>query len=110
MKTIVCDGITYNMIPANQPESQSDVMTIGKNYFIRTVTHYLLGTYLGSVNGFARMSGASWVADTGRFSEFLSTGKVNEVEYCETETPVSVNLGSVIDIWPWKHSLIAVTK
>ena len=97
-------------MPVNQKDDENSVMTVGKSYFIRTVTHYLLGTYLITVDGFAKFSGASWVADTGRFSEMIKTGKVNEVEYCELSSPVSVNLGSVVDIWPWNHSLLTVTK
>ncbi len=74
----------------------------GKKLFIRTVTYFLVGKVEAVEDGFIRLSGASWVADTGRFSQAISDGTLNEVE------PVGnayVSLGSIVDMFPWTHEL-----
>lgn len=74
----------------------------GKSYFIRTVTYHMVGKVVGSEKGFLRLEGASWVADSGRFMQAIKNGILNEVE------PVGeafVNLGSVVDAFPWNHAL-----
>lgn len=47
---------------------------------------------------------ASWIPDTGRFSEGLTSGMLKEVEpYPDGE--VLINIGAVIDISEWSHDL-----
>ena len=79
----------------------------GKCYFIRTVTYHLIGKVEEEKKGFLRLSGASWIADSGRFMQAIKDGTLSEVE------PVGealVNLGSVVDAFPWKHALPASQK
>ena len=82
--------------------------TIGQNVFIRTVTLYYTGK-VESVNaGFVRLTDAAWIADTGRFHDFLKEGKCNEFEgFIE---PVNIPMGSIIDFSEWKHSLFRGQK
>lgn len=69
---------------------------LGKNYFIRTVTMAISGRldFVGDKE--LSLSNASWVADTGRFNEFLvDTAKVNENEPFKND--VIIGRGAIID-------------
>jgi hypothetical protein len=75
---------------------------VGQSYFIRTVTYHLIGKLEAIADGFLILSSASWIADSGRFMQAIRDGKLDEVE------PVGdavVNIGSITDAFPWKHSL-----
>ena len=95
-------------ISVNAPSKDHDpkeLFTIGAAYLIRTVTHYQVGrvTLVDEDNGFVFLKGSSWVADTGRWSNALNTGKFNEVEPQPGTSKVS--LGAVVDIHEWHHPL-----
>ena len=75
---------------------------VGKKFFIRTVTYHLVGKVTAIVGDFAKLETASWVANSGVFSEAIKKGTLSEVE------PVGeafVNLKSVTDMFPWHHDL-----
>ena len=75
---------------------------VDKKLFIRTVTYHLVGKVEKVEDGFITLSGASWIADSGRFSQAISDGTLNVVE------PVGdayVSLGSIVDMFPWTHEL-----
>lgn len=75
---------------------------IGKAWFIRTVTYHSVGKLEKIVDGLWIMSNASWVADSGRFMQALKNGTLNEVE------PVGdmiINASTIVDIFPWNHTL-----
>lgn len=75
----------------------------GTNVFIRTVTHYYLGMVVDITPSVVKLTDASWVADTGIFSEMLENGTINEVEpFCDV---VFVNRGAIIDHTTWRFSL-----
>jgi len=76
---------------------------IGEKYFVRMVTHYMVGKLEEITGGFMVFSSASWVADTGRFADFLANGEPNEVEPVKGLYRVAV--GSVVDIFDWQHDL-----
>ena len=83
-------------------QKTNPVFVIGKSYFIRTVTYHLVGRVERIHDGFLCLANASWVADSGRFTQALKMAALNEVE------PVGeayVNLGSVVDFFPWSHPL-----
>ncbi len=70
--------------------------------FIRTVTYHLVGEVKKIEDGFIQLENASWIADSGRFMNAIKDGTLNEVE------PVGkafVSLGSIVDMFPWKHTL-----
>lgn len=80
----------------------TEFFEIGKCYFIRTVTLYQVGRVVAISGQFVKLEDASWIADTGRFSDALKNGDFSEVE------PVGesyVNLSSIIDAFPWDHKL-----
>jgi hypothetical protein len=75
---------------------------VGKNLFLRTVTYHLLGKVEKVIGNVLQLSSASWVADSGRFMQFIKDGSIDEVE------PVGdwfVNFQSVVDFGIWKHKL-----
>jgi len=82
---------------------------IGKNYFIRTVTHYFTGTLLWVGPQELLLEHCSWIADTGRFSNALKDGTANEVEPYP-EGAVIIGRGAVIDASEWQSALILVQK
>lgn len=81
---------------------------IGDKVFIRTVTLYYLGRINNIIGEWIILDGASWIADTGRFYDFLKDGKCNEYESFIDH--VCVPMGSVIDITEWKHDLFKGQK
>lgn len=68
---------------------------IGENVFLRTVTYHALGTVKQVVGNFVELENASWVADSGRFNEFLK-GK-NPIENEPITGRFFVNIDTVVD-------------
>lgn len=78
--------------------------TIGKNYFIRTVTMIQVGKLINVTDNELVLKDAIWVADTGRFAQALETGKLDEVEPFP-EGEVIVGRGAVVDACIWGHEI-----
>lgn len=76
---------------------------IGEAYFIRTVTYFATGRVKAIVGSFLVLEDAAWIADTGRFSDALAKGVMDEVEPVDVE--MFVNTGSITDAFPWKFNL-----
>lgn len=74
---------------------QDPPFEVGKQYFIRTVTNYYVGTCEKLFESSIRLNNASWIPDTGRFSGAMKTGAFNECE----PYPGGVNVwfGSIVD-------------
>ena len=53
---------------------------IGKNYFIRTVTHHHTGRLVEVTPTELVLEDAAWIADSGRFSNALKSCSFDEVE------------------------------
>jgi hypothetical protein len=75
---------------------------VEKAYFIRTVTYHTVGKVQKIVGGFLVLSDASWIADSGRFTQAIKDGKLEEIEPVGTAI---VNLDSIVDAFPWEHPL-----
>lgn len=75
---------------------------VGQKLFIRTVTYHMTGKVVKRMGAFIQLEDAAWIADSGRFSNALKTGSLDEVEPVGT---MWVNLSSVVDFFPWKHKL-----
>lgn len=73
---------------------------IGKFYFIRTVTLYYVGRLIVIGDQELTLDQCAWIADTGRFSECLNSGKPSEVEPFP-DGPVNIGRGSIIDASLW---------
>ena len=104
------DNLTYKEIKHIQSllkgsGEHSHPYDVGKNYFIRTVTHHLTGKLVKVTAKELVLEQAAWIADDGRFYDALKTGKLNEVEPFPSDTPVIVGRGALVDAVIWKHEL-----
>lgn len=70
---------------------------IGKNYFIRTVTHHLTGKLVAVHETELVLEDAAWIADDGRFAEAVEKGEFSEVEPFPAGRQVIVGRGSLVD-------------
>lgn len=86
-------------------EKPSSRWKVGSNYFIRTVTHHLVGTLIEVTAKELWLRDASWIANDGRFMQALHDGSLNEVEPFPDGQEVSVGRGALIDAVIWKHPL-----
>jgi hypothetical protein len=78
---------------------------IGKMYIIRTVTMYILGRIVEVFEKELVLQECSWIPDTGRWSNALNTGDLNEIEpYIQSES-VIIGRGSLVDCQVWKHDV-----
>jgi hypothetical protein len=75
--------------------SEASPYVVGQNYFIRTVTHYYTGKLKQIFRDTLVLSEACWIADTGRFYDFLKEGKANEVEPFQKD--VIIPKDSIVD-------------
>ena len=82
---------------------------VGGKYFFRTVTYHTVGEVKKIVGRFAYLKNASWIADTGRFSDFIKEGLQTNTEV-EPVGDQFVNLDTVVDFFEWKHQLPSKQK
>jgi hypothetical protein len=75
---------------------------IGKSFFFRTVTYHLTGKVKKVFGSFLVLEQAAWIPDSGRFMQTILEGNINE---CEPIGVAIINLSTVTDFFPWKHSL-----
>jgi hypothetical protein len=76
---------------------QNHPYNIGKNYFIRTVTHHLTGKLAAVFDQELVLEQAAWIADDGRFADALKKCEFNEVEPFPVDQQVIVGRSSLID-------------
>lgn len=81
---------------------------VGEKVFIRTVTLYYTGEITAITGNWITLSTAAWIADTGRFHQFLTEGKCNEYEGFPDQ--VHIPLGAIIDVSLWRHQLFQGQK
>lgn len=81
-------------------------LVIGQNYFVRTVTDYWIGK-LEEINGpyTVSLTDAAWIEDTGRLSQFMKTGKTEQMAI----EPVGPIMSQFLSILPWPHGLFKET-
>ena len=77
--------------------SDSSHWKIGKNYFIRTVTHHHTGKLVRVTPQELVLENAAWIASDGRFTSALSQGVFDEVEMFPPSSQVIIGIGSLID-------------
>ena len=107
MRTLEISNETYDKIKKHlTKEEQIDLSSyedmIGNCFFFRTVTYHFVGKVVKRVGDFLELSGASWIADSGRFMQAIQKGELNEVE------PLGqwyVNLKACTDFGLWRHAL-----
>lgn len=91
---MIIDGVEY---VKKATEEQAD-WQIGKCYAIRTVTMLDHGRLVKITDHELFLKDAAWIADTGRFSDFIN-GKItpNEIEPFPHGSVVIVGRGAIID-------------
>lgn len=92
------------------PSENKGRWQVGKNYFIRTVTHHLLGTLIEVTPKELWMKDVSWIADDGRFMQAIKDGTLSEVEPFPDGAEVPVGRGALIDGVIWIHPLPRTQK
>ena len=80
---------------------------VGDKYFFRTVTYHLVGKIEAREGDWLKLSDASWVADSGRFTQAIQKGTLSEVEPVGT---AFINLATATDVFPWLHELPSKQK
>lgn len=94
MKTINIDGVEYvkksdiPKIGIPDGDKSNPFFIVGRDYLIRTVTHYYTGRLVWVGDKEIVIEDATWVADTGRFNE-------NEVEPYPKGMFIIVGRGSI---------------
>lgn len=104
IRKLTLDEIGQIQQLTNIPTATNHPYEIDKNYFIRTVTMHLTGRLVAVYPSELVLENAAWIADSGRFSDALKTGSLNEVEPFP-DGKVIVGRGSVIDACVWAHAL-----
>ena len=79
------------------------VWQVGKNYVIRTVTMINIGRLVKVTEEELVLEEACWIADTGRWMDFLRDGKYSESEPFQDD--VIVGRKALIDATIWRHKL-----
>jgi len=69
---------------------------IGKNYFIRTVTHHYTGKLASVHEHELVLTDAAWIADDGRFMQAVASGEFKEIEPYP-DGPVIIGRGAILD-------------
>ena len=70
---------------------------IGKNYFIRTVTHHYTGKLIEVYPTELVLMDAAWIADSGRFANAMKDETFEEVEPFPDGKKVVIGRGSILD-------------
>lgn len=91
-------------MPAAKPKHPYE---INKNYLIRTVTFYTVGRVVAVYDQELVLEDASWVAETGQFSNALnkSLEKIPESEIEPFVNNVIIGRGSIVDATIYNHKL-----
>ena len=76
---------------------------VGKNVFVRTVTHHFTGRLASHDSHFLELEEAAWIADDGRFTQALADGALSEIEPYPGSFLVAT--GALIDVSEWLHAL-----
>ena len=94
-------------IAKKQEPAQGSPLVVGGKVFIHTVTYAYIGKVEAITDQEVVLSNGGWVADTGRFGEFLTKNKPNEFE--KVVDNFSVARGSIVSSFLWKGELPSAT-
>ena len=95
-------------VGASRTGLRSHSFEVGKAYLIRTVTMYYTGRVVAVTDSDVVLEDAAWIADTGRYSNSLAEGSLNEVEPYPGR--VAVCRGAMVDFAEWQHALPRTQK
>lgn len=81
---------------------------VGAPIFLRTLTNYYLGYYGGDYGEYILIDSAIWVANTGRYGDFMQNGADLDAPGLELEAAdntLYVNAKTVVDVCRWRHAM-----
>ncbi len=93
-----------------QETKDNPYMVIGKDYFIRTVTNYFTGRLVWVGDKEIVLESVAWIADTGRFNEFLQGKALNEAEPYPQSLSVIIGRGAIVDMSERIGGLVTTVK
>ena len=82
----------------------------GKDVFVRTVTYHYTGRCVMDGCDHLVLVDAAWVADSGRWAEFLVSGDPSEVEPYPDGLELCLNKSAIVEMFEWPHALPRTTK
>lgn len=91
-------------------ETKKHPYKVGKKYFVRTVTMSHLGILKEVYDNELVFEQCSWIADTGRFSDFLNGEYTDSLEVEPFPNEVIVGRGALIDCTPFDNELLRSQK
>jgi hypothetical protein len=107
------DGKTYvpkDSIPTKVRALNGGEIEMSGNVFIRTVTFAYTGRVVEATAEYIAITDAAWIADTGRWTQAIGNGTLNEVEPYPDGLVVLVSKGAIVEISEWTHPLPRVQK
>jgi len=108
MKTKLIENLVEKLLESDNGIEKCDgPFEVGKAYLIRTVTYHQVGILKDIQGDFLIFKDASWVADSGRFSDCITKGSFNEVEFVG---PMIINKTAIVDAFPWENKVPKETK
>lgn len=107
MKSTLVEKLLEKALETKTVNDLECPFVVGEAYFIRTVTYHILGIVKSIKGSFLVLKDASWVADSGRFSEALEKGILSEVEFAGDAI---VSMNAISDAYPWKNKVPKETK
>ena len=102
-----------NVLPGEKQIKHPDSgpFEVGTAYLFRTVTMHLLGRVTEVGDREISVTEAGWLADSGRFHDFLKSGNPNEFEPAELPSDIIfIGRGAIVDVWPWRKELPKTQK
>lgn len=101
-------GFIYPLLDALQELHHRGIsmveFEIGKTYFLETFGKHYVGRVASVSATEVHLVEAAWVADSGRFSEFMAKGRSEKTEV-EPVGIVSIPLAYIAAKYPWPHKL-----
>ncbi len=94
---------------SKETTKKTGVWEIGKHYVLRTVTMINVGKLIKVTDKELVLENASWIADTGRWNEFLRNGSYDESEPFP-DGEVIVGRGALVDAVLWLHGDVREVK
>jgi hypothetical protein len=91
------DGIEYIKANETLASEQDGPWKVGEVYHVRTVTFAIAGALAWVGDKELLFRKASWIADSGRFSNYLNGNTDDRLEVEPFPKEVIVNRGSVVD-------------
>ena len=108
MKSQLLDRLVEKVLEGEtEPNTSGGPFEIGKAYLIRTVTYHHVGILKDIQGDFLIFKDASWVADSGRFSDCITKGTFSEVEYVGA---MGINKTAIVDFFPWENKVPKESK